>query len=78
MTIEIPKFLDLSVGTVMGLKAEITPTDATDKNVYWSSNNPSVASIDVNGKVTANKTGWATITAMVWNIKDPMNNYSSI
>ncbi len=36
-----------------------------DKTVTWSSNNPSVAAVDANGRVTAVKEGTAVITATV-------------
>ena len=39
------------------------PENATDKTVNWSSSDPSVASVDAGGKVTAVKEGSATITA---------------
>ena len=44
------------------LTATITPTDATNKNVEWSSDNEKVATVE-NGKVTAVSEGTATITA---------------
>ncbi len=37
--------------------------DAVDKSVTWSSSNPSIATVDSNGKVTAIKEGVVTITA---------------
>lgn len=45
------------------LVATITPDDATDKSVLWSSSQPEVASVDKNGKVTGLKEGKAVITA---------------
>ena len=47
------------------LKATVTPSNATNKTVSWSSSNASVASVDQNGKVTAVMEGTATITAKV-------------
>ena len=44
------------------LAATITPADADDKTILWSSSNSSVASV-VNGMVTASKVGKATIYA---------------
>lgn len=44
------------------LTATITPADATNKNVEWSSDNEKVATVE-NGKVTAISEGTATITA---------------
>ncbi len=54
--------LTLDVGKEEVLKATITPNNASDKNVTWSSSNTNVASVD-NGKITAKKAGTATITA---------------
>ena len=55
--------LSLEVGESETLTATITPSNATDQNVTWSSNNESVATVDTSGKVTAIKAGTATITA---------------
>ena len=52
----------LTVGNSVSLTATVTPSNATNKNVTWSSSNSSIASV-VNGLVTANKAGTATITA---------------
>lgn len=54
--------LELTVGATESLSATVAPSDATDKNVSWSSNNTSVATVDANGKVTAVAAGNATIT----------------
>ena len=55
--------LSLEVGESETLTATITPSNATDQNVTWSSNNESVATVGTSGKVTAIKAGTATITA---------------
>ena len=44
------------------LKATISPANATNKAVTWKSSNPSVATVDQNGKVTAVSNGTANIT----------------
>lgn len=41
----------------------VTPVDAADKSVTWSSSDSSIAKVDSTGKVTALKAGTATITA---------------
>ena len=54
--------LSLSIGETAQLTATVKPDDATDKNVSWTSSDESVAKVD-NGKVTAVKSGKATIIA---------------
>ncbi|MDR2560533.1 MAG: Ig-like domain-containing protein [Holophagales bacterium] len=57
--------MSLGVGENGSLVAAILPTDATNKNVAWSSSNPSVASVSGTGLtavVTAASVGSATIT----------------
>lgn len=54
--------LSLVVGETAQLTATVKPDDATDKNVAWASSDESVAKVS-NGKVTAVKSGKATITA---------------
>lgn len=72
----LPKLVKVSTITIVGGKKTMTvgesytveavrvvPDNATNKEVTWSSSNPSVASIDTNGTVTAKAAGTATITA---------------
>ena len=54
--------LDLTVGDSFGLTASISPSNATNKAVTWSSSNSSIASVDSSGCVTAKGNGTATIT----------------
>lgn len=54
--------LNIEVGTTYSLHATVTPNNATEQSVSWSSNNTSVATVDQSGKVTAVKAGTATIT----------------
>ena len=53
----------LKVGETVALKATVTPADATDKTVAWTSSDTEVAKVDATGKVTAVAPGEAVITA---------------
>ena len=55
--------LPLTKGQSEKLMATVAPDNATDKTVTWSSSDATIASVDQTGKVTAQKTGKATITA---------------
>ena len=55
--------LSLEVGGSEALTATVTPDNATNKNVTWSSSAEGVATVDANGNVTAVAQGAATITA---------------
>ncbi|WP_242875008.1 MULTISPECIES: Ig-like domain-containing protein [Clostridium] len=54
---------DLKVGDSDTLTTSISPSDASDANLIWESSNPSIASVDSNGKVTGVSDGNAVITA---------------
>ena len=55
--------LVLFVGeAAVALTATISPDNATNKNVTWTSSDPNVATVDENGNVTAIAVGTATIT----------------
>ena len=56
--------LDLIQGSTETLKATVTPFNAYDKTVIWSSSDSNVATVDSNGKVTAIAPGSTTITAI--------------
>ena len=45
------------------LEATVTPADATLKDLYWTSSDPLIATVDQNGLVTRRREGSATITA---------------
>ena len=53
----------LNVGKSFTLTATVTPEEAADTAVTWSSSDESVATVDANGKVTAVAAGSAAITA---------------
>jgi uncharacterized protein YjdB len=52
----------INTGGTYQLIETITPSDACNKSVTWSSNNPSVATVDSNGLVSGVTTGSATVT----------------
>ena len=53
---------ELKINESLGLKASISPADATNKDVTWTSSDEKIAKVDANGKVTAVGAGKATIT----------------
>lgn len=53
-------------GTSFNLKATVSPSNATDKTVYWTTSNKSVATVS-NGTVKGIKSGTAVITARAGN-----------
>ena len=53
-----------SAGQTATLQATVSPSNASNKSVTWTSSNPSVATVDSNGVVTAVSNGTATITVM--------------
>ncbi len=55
--------LNMKPGDTETLSASVQPSDATNKNLTWTSSNTSVATVDSNGKVTAVAEGTAVITA---------------
>ena len=57
-----PKEKLLGIGEELVIKATITPEDATNKKVTWTSDNEAVAKVDESGKVTAISEGTAKIT----------------
>ncbi len=57
-----PTSATLAVGGSQQLTATITPSNASNKNVSWSSNNSSVATVNTSGLVTAAAVGSAIIT----------------
>lgn len=54
--------LDLHIGESESLTVTVSPSDATDKSVTWTSSNTSVADVSDNGKVTPKSVGTADIT----------------
>ena len=58
-----PNDLTLKVGATYKLIVTINPSNATNKTLTYTSTNPSVASVDSTGTITALKAGTATINA---------------
>lgn len=61
------KTLELKQGEENIVIATISPKSVTNKNIKWASSDPSVATVDVGGKVVGVKAGTATITATTSN-----------
>lgn len=57
-----PTTLTIKNGNSSNLSATVLPTNATNKNVTWSSSNTGVATVDVNGKVSSVAPGSSVIT----------------
>ena len=53
----------IAVGETKALTATITPEDAADKSITWSSSDTNIATVSDSGEVTAKAVGTATITA---------------
>ena len=53
---------DLVIGTTHQLTAEVSPANAYDQSIVWSSSDDAIATIDDNGLITAVSEGSVTIT----------------
>ncbi len=53
----------IKVDETLSINATVLPEDATDKNIIWTSSDPSVATVDSSGVVKGLKEGTVTITA---------------
>ena len=48
-----PEYITMSKNSTYNLTANVAPSYATNKNIFWQSGNTNVATVDSNGKVTA-------------------------
>ena len=63
-SISLPKSVQTAeVGKTLKLTAEVTPDNAKNKTLTWTSSDTKVATVDENGNVTALRSGTVTITA---------------
>ena len=53
----------MNVGRTHTVRANVSPGNATNRNVTWTSSNTAVATINANGVITARQRGTTTITA---------------
>lgn len=59
--------ITMNSGTTKTILATISPTNATNKKITWTSNNTNIATVDSTGKIIAKSSGTATITAKTEN-----------
>ncbi|MDR1810712.1 MAG: T9SS type A sorting domain-containing protein, partial [Prevotella sp.] len=52
-----------AINQTVQMHAEVEPVNATNKQVFWESSNPQIASIGIDGKVTRHQAGSVTINA---------------
>ena len=55
--------IPITESSYYNLVASLQPSDSTNRNITWASNNTSVVSVDTNGKILGKSAGTATITA---------------
>jgi len=53
--------MEMTLGSSLSLQATVSPSNASNKNVTWSSLDESVVSVDNEGKLTANSLGSTTV-----------------
>lgn len=58
-----PNGITMKVGDTTQLTATVSPDNATNKEIIWSSSDDEIATVDSTGKVTGKKIGSVTITA---------------
>lgn len=60
----------ININEEMKLSHSISPSNASNYELYWTSSNPSVIEVDNNGTIKANSIGVAKITASFKNFPD--------
>ena len=61
--VSLPSSKTVSKNHTLQLNPEINPENATDKTLFYESSNPTIASVDQNGLITARADGKVNITA---------------
>lgn len=64
-----PDVISLSVGKSKAIRASVSPKNADNKKLTWTSSNPDVATVDARGNVKVRAAGVAVITATC--VEDP-------
>ena len=65
--------LELLKGNTEKLKATISPYNATNRTITWTSSNSNIATVDSNGNITAKNLGNVVITAKAGDISKTCN-----
>ncbi len=68
-SIVLEKERTMELGERLQLAAKVYPSNATNKNLTWTSSNPNIISVDENGILMARKLGTVIITAVSNNSK---------
>lgn len=67
----------VSVGNTLSLSATVNPSNATNKNVTWSSSNTSIATVSSTGVVTPKEAGDVTITVTTESTKSDKTTHAT-
>ena len=59
--------LDMTIGEKQTLQATVSPSNAADKTVEWTSGNTAVLTVSESGEITAVEEGMTTVTATIAN-----------
>ena len=63
----------IKVGAAIKLRHQVVPADATRRNVIWESSDPTVASINKFGELTAHAPGTVEIRIYSWDDANPLS-----